>query len=268
MSKISCDDHVQDECKSVYWTDLLGRTDARLLHKVAKDHHQGSFYRLDPVDCRKFMHSLEDVKVHMCRELITQRAGDLFYLDRQLVCDKDKRRSPDFFYSDNFIKLEEISTVLEKSFSVQNEDGLRPYPSGGRIYPIETFIVIYNAEGIRPGIYHYLPWSHAFENRIDSCDELYLATLGQNQPWGSPAFGIIYVMDLARAIFKYRHRGYRLAMMEAGAMFQQASKVALELGLCDRVITSFSDHFLVKNMNLNPALFLPLATQIFGSNHE
>ena len=39
----------------------------------------------------------------------------------------------------------------------------RSAPSSGALYPIETYAVVHNVEGIDPGVYHYAIPEHALE---------------------------------------------------------------------------------------------------------
>src|SRR4029078_8614522 len=51
-------------------------------------------------------------------------------------------------------------TLCEESGLTQN---LRASPSGGALYPIETYLVALTADRVAPGFYHYHPTARALE---------------------------------------------------------------------------------------------------------
>lgn len=87
---------------------------------------------------------------------------------------------------------------------------------------------------------------------------------GLISPEKKPAFCILYIAHVSKTIFKYRYRGYRHAVMEAGSMYQQATTVSQELGLSCTVWSSFSENEFMAALHLNPGAFMPLILQFFG----
>lgn len=248
------------------WAKLLNAVDMKVLHQIAIAHHRGSFLRIPALDQRRYMPSDVDMEEFKGNDLHFSRGGDLIALDAPHLRQKISRgRSLGFFKDNGAHDFATVSSVLNESFGAETEDGLRPYPSGGRLYPVDVFLVIFTDGDFKAGIYHYLAnlaaleWIAAPRNCLD-------IICGQDSPWGKPAFAIVYMANGPRMAVKYRFRGYRLALMEVGAMFQQAALVAANHALANRVVNSFSDHQLLKKFGLNPSLFLPLAVQLFGTH--
>ena len=82
-------------------------------------------------------------------------------LSRTLGTVLHERRSQRAF-TDEAMSLQDLSVVLWAGQGVtQPEGGLRAAPSGGGRFPLNTWIVVRQVEGLAPGIYGYLPESHA-----------------------------------------------------------------------------------------------------------
>ena len=183
------------------------------------------------------------------------------YLKRNESCDWFTERSLDF------------NTIQSLAAPLLTQDGhsyKRGYPSGGAIYPIEVFFVnLENKINRWPSegnALHLLPTSRAFEThspRIDA-NQLSRAIISKESNIGHPALALLYLAYLPKALFKYRYRGYRLALMEAGSMYMLIDLRCKELNLKSRPWSGFTDHEITKSLNLNPALFIPLCIQFVG----
>lgn len=64
--------------------------------------------------------------------------------------------------------------------------------------------------------------------------------------------------------FKYRYRGYRQAIMEAGSMYQHATYASQSMDLRTTLWSTFSEPELMYALDLNHGAFLPLTMQLFG----
>ncbi|KMV66839.1 hypothetical protein AI28_25700 [bacteria symbiont BFo1 of Frankliniella occidentalis] len=85
---------------------------------------------------------------------------------------------------------------------------------------------------------------------------------------GQPHFALVYFMVYEKSLFKYRYRGYRMAMMEAGSMYQVAGMVADRLGLENRVWSAFTDTYVSKVLNVDIRTATPLIVQFFGKRND
>jgi SagB-type dehydrogenase family enzyme len=146
-----------------------------------------------------------------------------------------------------------------------------PYPSGGGLYSVQAFLCC-TSKNIsnwpsQSMIWHLLPFQRCFESmEIDKNANDILNILSGNDTTrlGNPHFAIVYATFIDKAIFKYRHRGYRLAILEAGAMFQCTTLRALDMGYSSRVWAGFSDHAVARLLKVDLTHILPLAVQFFG----
>lgn len=163
-----------------------------------------------------------------------------------------------------------VEKLLAPLLTKEDSSHKRGYPSGGAIYPIEVFCVNINGDvqgwPTSSDALHLLPVSRALEAHSPQIDirSLSRSIAPESDFIGSPALAIIYCIYLPKALFKYRFRGYRLALLEAGSMYMLTDLRCKELNLKSRVWSGFTDHQIVKALNLNPTLFLPACIQLIG----
>lgn len=110
-----------------------------------------------------------------------------------------------------------------------------PFPSGGGLYPIETYLYIDNVLGYESGIYHYASDRHSL-GLIKKC-QLNLRQV--NEFFGGafdsvPQALVIMTMVKSRMIFKYGYRTYLLSLIEAGHRAQNIClcAAAYKAGVC------------------------------------
>ncbi|MBE8593968.1 SagB/ThcOx family dehydrogenase [Pseudomonas sp. MAFF 301449] len=150
----------------------------------------------------------------------------------------------------------------------------RGYPSGGALYPVEVFLCSLTKENSgwpAPGkILHLLPRSRKFEVmqiEVDA-DALKAALLSSSNNIGYPSIAIIYMVYMPKNLFKYRYRGYRMALMEVGSIYMLVELQAKSLGLACRLWSAYTDSMLCKVLGLNPTLFFPMCIHFIGGHCE
>lgn len=176
-------------------------------------------------------------------------------------------------FSEKKLEFPLIQKLLVHAFSVDAE-GRRPYPSAGGLYPVEPIIFLFS-ERIKnwpkkspSGCYHYRPVSKNLQllKKMDMpllYQQLLHGFVGDyKNHW--PNCAILYLAQINKAIFKYRYRGYRHALMEAGSMYQQATLIAENMGLRTTVWSTFSEPQMMYTLGLDHGLYLPLTMQLFG----
>ncbi len=111
--------------------------------------------------------------------------------------------------------------------------GLRAYPSGGGLYPIETYVALVNVEGLEPCLAHYDPHAHELEILNPALEPARLQeAMGDHEGSLPRSPAVLFACALfERSVVKYGHRGYRFAMLEAGMVTYLYSLVATSMGL-------------------------------------
>lgn len=119
---------------------------------------------------------------------------------------------------------------------------LRTAPSAGAFYPIETYILVNNVEGVEQGIYHYAVRQHALEMLKAGDFKRKIARAGLYQEMtGKANITLILTAIFDRARHKFGDRGFRYVYLEAGHISQNIYLQAVSLGLGSVCIGGFFD---------------------------
>lgn len=138
---------------------------------------------------------------------------------------------------------------------------LRAAPSGGALFPIETYVVVLPqashptspSSELNPGVYHFHP--------LDRCLEFVRSELPREAleplvfvPSQQLVVPVLIVLSgrWQRPLVKYGERGYRNLWLDAGHVAQNLMLVATSLGLATCPIAGFQDDALAAPLQLNP----------------
>lgn len=151
--------------------------------------------------------------------------------------------------SDAAITVDELGGLLQHALA-ERADGKRNYPSGGALFPIETYVLAQNIKGVQEGIYHYHPKTHALEHlwSVKEHDKIFVS----QSAWAESAPAIIILTSLwQRNYEKYGDFGYLLGILEAGHIAQNLLLVATALNLSSCPIAGFRGHELEQILDLD-----------------
>lgn len=177
----------------------------------------------------------------------------------------EKRRSIREFAATP-LELEELAQLLHYSYGITEvrrysnvTQSYRASPSAGGLYPLEIYPVLFNVNGTEPGIYHYNVLEHALESvRLgDHQDTLWSYTI--RQEWVQQTSFLFVITGIpGRLLWKYRERGYRYVLIEAGHVAQNTYLVgtAMGIGICS--IGGFLDDELAQFMFLDGVQEFPI----------
>ncbi len=133
-------------------------------------------------------------------------------------------------YSDEPITLKELSFLLWATQGVKSvfEKDNKPYatfrtvPSAGARHPFETYLLMHNVTGLKPGLYRYLAVEHKLlfeEELIDAKDRIIEATLGQMFT-GNAAVIFIWSCQAYRGEWRYNIASHKTMLLDAGHVCQ------------------------------------------------
>jgi SagB-type dehydrogenase family enzyme len=110
----------------------------------------------------------------------------------------------------------------------------RPYPSGGRLHPLELYPVVTNVTGLRPGMYHYDPVRHRLDP-VPAPEHPVRRLVRQAQVSAAapvpPQVLILIAARFGAPMWKYEGIGYALVLKEVGVLLQTMYLVATAMGL-------------------------------------
>jgi len=166
-------------------------------------------------------------------ELPTPAHGSDMTLDDAL-----RRRNSVRSFAGRPISLEQLSYLLWASNGIRRmERGheFRTVPSAGALYPVETYVIVHDVEGVPPGAYHYAIREHALEELRtgDLGPDITRAALGQRMCTDA-AVVFVWTAIFNRSKWKYSQRAYRYVYLDAGHVGHSLalSAVSLSLGSC------------------------------------
>lgn len=120
-------------------------------------------------------------------------------------------------------------------------------PAGGGLHAVEAYLLVQRAEGLEPGLYHYLPIQHALEpmQTLTPADARALAhrmLAGQHWFVDTPVL-VVMTARFDRLFWKYqRHaKAWRVLHLDAGHLSQTMYLSAADLGLGAFVTAAIND---------------------------
>jgi SagB-type dehydrogenase family enzyme len=156
-----------------------------------------------------------------------------------------KRRRSVRSFSTKPLSMQELSFVLWASTGIQRREhgnDFRTAPSAGALYPIETYLVSNNVEGLEQALYHYNIEAHALEEvKVGNfTGTIAHGALEQEMAANAPLV-LIWTAVFERSKWKYGQRGYRYVYLDAGHVAQNLALAATSIGLGSCHIGAFFD---------------------------
>ena len=155
----------------------------------------------------------------------------------QLLRDRQSWRK----YTNESLSLAELSYLLFSTQGVVAEVGKgyasrRTVPSAGARHPYETYLAVNRVEGLEPGLYRYLPFSHQLF-LLETSDQLpgLLTEANLDQKFvGNAAVTFAWSCIPYRAEWRYMDHAHKNMLLDAGHICQNLylAVTALGLGTC------------------------------------
>lgn len=148
------------------------------------------------------------------------------------------RRRSNRVYTQEGMSLLALSYLLWCTQGVKDIRGkayatLRTVPSGGARHPFECYMIIQRVEGLKPGLYHYLPMDHEIEwlGDLENAKEFIPKSLG-DQKWTAKGDVIFYYSFVCyRAEWRYGGFAHRVVLLDAGHVTENLYLACASLGL-------------------------------------
>ncbi len=123
--------------------------------------------------------------------------------------------------------------LSQKPQSGNYTPAVRTCPSSGATYPYELYVAALAIDGLEPGLYHYHPREFCLRRIRDG--DVTLSYLKKGRPElellkDCPA-AILVSTIFSRASWRFRQRGYRSALLDAGHMIQNVVTCGQGLGM-------------------------------------
>jgi SagB-type dehydrogenase family enzyme len=141
-------------------------------------------------------------------------------------------------YTNKPVSLKELSFLLWATQGIDrvtdnNYATLRPVPSGGARHAFETYLAVLNVEGLKSGMYRYLPLSHKLLYMYEDGnigEKVISATLDQKFA-GLGAVTFIWSCIPYRSEWRYSFSAHKTMLLDAGHVCQNLY-LACEAAAC------------------------------------
>ena len=148
------------------------------------------------------------------------------------------RRKSSRIYTDEALSLTELSFLLWCTQGVKSIRGksyatIRTVPCGGARHEFETYLAVRRVEGLREGLYHYLPMKHQLEF-LGPCEEqeTFISDSLCGQTWAGKASVVFYYSCVFyRAEWRYGVYAHAPILMDSGHVTENLYLAATALGL-------------------------------------
>lgn len=148
-------------------------------------------------------------------------------------------------YTNTSLSVENLSTLLWAVQGISKKKGdllFRTAPSAGALYPVDTWVAVFNVDGLSAGLARYSDSQHVLQwiQKGDYRHQLYEACIRQEMILDA-AVVFIWVADISRCLWRYAQRAYRYIYLDAGHMAQNCALASAALGLGSCCIGAFYD---------------------------
>lgn len=150
-------------------------------------------------------------------------------------------------YSRNPLSIEELAYILWCTQGIVDVKDpyftLRNVPSAGGRHSFETYLLVNRVDGLKPGLYRYLAFSHRLlevDTRFGITDRVMAACLGQAFVKSS-AVTFLWTCVVYRMAWRYAERAWRLVHLDAGHACQNLYLAAEQIGCGACAIGAFDD---------------------------
>ena len=147
--------------------------------------------------------------------------------------------------------LQTWGTLLGMSLRIRSNSFKRPYPSGGGLYPIETYLISESIANVRSSVFHYDPAAHALDILWSMPPNIFIRDLFRNEPETAPSTLVVFTSVWDRSAGKYGDFSYILSLLEAGHMSQNMQLVATSLRLAMCPLGAFNDETVTRLLDID-----------------
>ena len=128
------------------------------------------------------------------------------------------------------------------NFRVAGEVHFRAAASAGGLYPVETYVVCRDLDGLAAGVYHFGPDTFQLTRLRQGDYREHLAqAAGGDARIASAPLTVVFTTVFWRSSWKYRTRGYRYCFWDNGTVAANLLSGAGAAGLPARLVNAFVD---------------------------
>jgi putative peptide maturation dehydrogenase len=176
------------------------------------------------------------------------------------------------------ISADDLATVMHRVWGAIGTLELAPgavavkknSPAGGGLHAVEAYLLVQRADGLEPGLYHYLALDHGLElikplEPQAAASYAHRFVAGQNWFENVPVM-VIMTARFDRLFWKYRRhtKAWRVVHLDVGHLSQTMYLSAADLGLGAFVTAAINDRLIEEVLELTPMREGAIAIVGFG----
>lgn len=163
-----------------------------------------------------------------------------------------RRSSFDRAVSNRSFSDVELGTLFGHALRGRASGWSRNYPSGGALFPIETYVIGNVLAGFEPGVFHYNPTDHALEHLWELPERFSMDTVIRSSVTPLSSALILFTAVWERSARKYGDFAYSHALLEAGHMAQNMLLVTTAMGAQSRPVAGCDESYVAELLDLDP----------------
>jgi len=156
------------------------------------------------------------------------------------------------------LSVGQVSQMLWAAQGITSEDGKRTAPSAMKSYPLEVYVVVYDVDGLEPGVYRYVPEGHQAALIKEGDQKAAIGTRNNS------AADFVVPADITNLTSGVGAIGERFAVLEAGHAAQNMCLEATALGIGTVTTAGFSEDAVRSTLDL-PASITPIYVMPTGN---
>ncbi|MBV1757372.1 MAG: SagB/ThcOx family dehydrogenase [Dethiosulfatibacter sp.] len=161
-------------------------------------------------------------------------------------------------FKDEAISLEELSFLLWSTQGVKSVAGdqyatMRTVPSAGARHPYETNLMVNKVEGLKRGIYRYLPLTHqlAYVYTPENMDRTMALAARKQKFAGNCAVAFVWSVVPYRGEWRYNERSHKPMLLDAGHICQNLYLACEAIGCGTCAIAAYDQKLLDDLLHLD-----------------
>lgn len=159
--------------------------------------------------------------------------------------------------SDRALSASELGTLLGNALGMRDKTR-RNYPSGGALYPIETYLIGTVLEKYPSGVFHYNPTVHALEFLWETPPSFIMSDVIRATNVSLTPILIVFTGVWNRSSIKYGDLAYSHGLIEAGHMAENILLAATAMSMGTRPIAGCDDRTLTTLLDLDERVEQPV----------
>jgi SagB-type dehydrogenase family enzyme len=156
------------------------------------------------------------------------------------------------------LSIIELGTLLGNAIGMRGDGTRRHYPSGGALYPIETYLIGTVLEGHPSGVFHYHPKAHALEFLWETSPSFSMSSVIWATSIPLAPILLVFTSVWNRSGTKYGDLAYSHSLIEAGHMAQNILLAATALSIGARPMSAIDDRVVTELLDLDERVEQPV----------